>query len=397
MPPKKQDASKKAVEKQKQKVIEDKTFGLKNKKGGKQQKFIQHVQLQVTQGNKTAKELERLEREKQERKEEKKREKAELNELFKPVAELQKCAKGVDPKSVLCVFFKQGQCAKGDKCKFSHDLSIERKGEKRGIYVEENNTDGRMDDWDIEKLEEVVSKKHDDTNKGLPPSTIICKYFLEAVESLKYGWFWECPNGKSCHYRHALPPGFVLKRDQKKMEEQKESISLDDLIEKERQALGLNQTKVTFKTFLDWKKRKRAEKLALGHSAKLKREADFKQGRMAGISGREVFEFNPNLVMESVDDDAGDGGVVCSVAREEGDDEQYTGPMRDIDINTFLLVEDEENGETMQDTAVAEAYAVAGTSNGLNELDGIDVDEQLFDQCDLEGLEDEIEELELEA
>ncbi|KAF7260316.1 hypothetical protein EG68_02094 [Paragonimus skrjabini miyazakii] len=233
MPPKKQDVSKKAVEKQKQKVIEDKTFGLKNKKGGKQQKFIQHVQLQVTQGNKTAKELERLEREKQERKEEKKREKAELNELFKPVAELQKCAKGVDPKSVLCVFFKQGHCVKGDKCKFSHDLSIERKGEKRGIYVEETNTDGRMDDWDIEKLEEVVSKKHDETNKGLPPSTIICKYFLDAVENLKYGWFWECPNGKSCHYRHALPPGFVLKRDQKKMEEQKETISLDDLIEKE--------------------------------------------------------------------------------------------------------------------------------------------------------------------
>ncbi|KAF6769182.1 hypothetical protein AHF37_11001 [Paragonimus kellicotti] len=233
MPPKKQDVSKKVVEKQKQKVIEDKTFGLKNKKGGKQQKFIQHVQLQVTQGNKTAKELERLEREKQERKEEKKREKAELNELFKPVAELQKCAKGVDPKSVLCVFFKQGYCVKGDKCKFSHDLSIERKGEKRGIYTEETNIDGRMDDWDIEKLEEVVSKKHDATNKGLPPSTIICKYFLDAVETLKYGWFWECRNGKSCHYRHALPPGFVLKRDQKKMEEQKETISLDDLIEKE--------------------------------------------------------------------------------------------------------------------------------------------------------------------
>ena len=41
---------------------------------------------------------------------------------------------GVDPKSVLCAFFKQGACTKGDKCKFSHDLAIERKAEKRSLY-----------------------------------------------------------------------------------------------------------------------------------------------------------------------------------------------------------------------------------------------------------------------
>ena len=40
----------------------------------------------------------------------------------------------MDPKSVLCAFFKQGQCYKGDKCKFSHDLTIERKSEKRSVY-----------------------------------------------------------------------------------------------------------------------------------------------------------------------------------------------------------------------------------------------------------------------
>lgn len=48
------------------------------------------------------------------------------------------CA-GVDPKSVLCAFFKQGQCTKGDKCKFSHDLTIERKCEKRSLYVDERD------------------------------------------------------------------------------------------------------------------------------------------------------------------------------------------------------------------------------------------------------------------
>lgn len=37
--------------------LQDKTFGLKNKKGAKQQKFIQTVQVQVNQQGKTAKQV----------------------------------------------------------------------------------------------------------------------------------------------------------------------------------------------------------------------------------------------------------------------------------------------------------------------------------------------------
>jgi hypothetical protein len=49
-----------------------------------------------------------------------------------------------------------------------------------------------MDKWDQEKLEQVVKSK-----QGNPKTTtdIVCKYFLEAIENQKYGWFWECPNG----------------------------------------------------------------------------------------------------------------------------------------------------------------------------------------------------------
>ena len=51
MPPKKaQGASKKTEAKKKEKLIEDKTFGLKNKKGAKQQKFIDQVEKQVKSG-----------------------------------------------------------------------------------------------------------------------------------------------------------------------------------------------------------------------------------------------------------------------------------------------------------------------------------------------------------
>ena len=29
--------------------------------------------------------------------------------------------------------------------------------------------------------------------------------------------FWQCPNGKECKYKHALPPGYVLKSQMKVM------------------------------------------------------------------------------------------------------------------------------------------------------------------------------------
>ena len=72
------------------------------------------------------------------KKDAKKKERDELNQLFRPT---QKISKGADPKSVVCAFFKQGSCGKGDKCKFSHDLTKERKAEKRNMYE-----DGRDDE-----------------------------------------------------------------------------------------------------------------------------------------------------------------------------------------------------------------------------------------------------------
>lgn len=61
----------------------------------------------------------------------------------------------------------------------------------------------------------------------------VCKHFLEAVEKKQYGWFWVCPNGgKECHYRHALPPGYVLKSQMKALiEEESEKISIEEEIE----------------------------------------------------------------------------------------------------------------------------------------------------------------------
>lgn len=105
----------------------------------------------------------------------------------------------------------------GKKCKFSHDLSVERKTEKRNLYEDIRDGEGgekdaakeeNMDDWDEEKLRKVVMSKH-----GNPKTTTdkVCKYFIDAVENGKYGWFWQCPNGgDKCMYRHSLPPGYGI-------------------------------------------------------------------------------------------------------------------------------------------------------------------------------------------
>ena len=63
----------------------------------------------------------------------------------------------------------------------------------------------------------------------------MCKHFLYAIEKGVYGWFWECPSGgDKCIYRHALPPGFVLKRDKEEEQVQETAtITLEELVERE--------------------------------------------------------------------------------------------------------------------------------------------------------------------
>ncbi|CAJ0754887.1 5354_t:CDS:2 [Entrophospora sp. SA101] len=247
MPPKKTNQqSDKSKQKDKQKIVEDKTFGLKNKKkSAKVQQQIKQIQNQVMQpGN---------------------------NKALVPF--------GVDPKTVLCQFFKAGQCQKGDKCKFSHDMAVERKSTKIDLYTDaradEAKKNDTIDKWDQKKLEEVVTSKH-----GNPKTTtdIVCKYFLEAIENQKYGWFWECPNGgKACKYKHALPPGFVLK-SKKVKEEEIDEITLEEFLETE--------------SFTEWKKNRKAKQDADKELKLAAKEAAFKAGKSQGMSGHDEVDDN---------------------------------------------------------------------------------------------------------
>ena len=320
MPPKNSTA-KKTEQKQKAKVIEDKTFGLKNKKGGKNQKYIANVQKQVQSGGNP--DFRKQELENQKKKAEKEAERIrqeEMNSLFKAVP-TQKVESGVDPKTVFCAFFKNNLCKKGDRCKFSHDPECERKAAKRNIYAEEENKDD-MDEWDEDKLAEVVAKKHGAEKSN--DTDIICKHFLDAVDNNKYGWFWECPEikkGLVCKYKHALPKGFVLKKDRIKKQQDEATISLEELVETERQKLDSSKlTKITLQTFVAWKKKKLKEKADALKKENAKKKKEFAGGNTGGMSGRDMFMMDPNILSKYENEDGEDDGEDFDLTREQEED-----------------------------------------------------------------------------
>jgi len=183
------------------KVAIDKTFGMKNKKGGAAQKHIKQLEASTASKSDDQKRKDALKEAKAKELAAAEQARKEAAELFKPV-QVQKVPIGVDPKSVLCQFFKKGACEKGKRCKFSHDLAIERKAEKKGLYdtpegEEKEKADAEqeakmrddMANWDEEKLKSVVLSKQ---GNAKTTTDKVCKFFIEAVENGKYGWFWVC-------------------------------------------------------------------------------------------------------------------------------------------------------------------------------------------------------------
>jgi len=305
MPPKKQDAK---AGKKPAKAVEDKTFGMKNKKGSAAQKQIAALQASMKNGGNAEqkrKEAEKAAREREKKAAEEAKREADL--LLNKPAQIQKVPFGVDPKTVVCIFFKKGNCEKGKKCKFSHDLEQERKVEKKNLYQdtraeeEETKKQETSADWDEEKLRSVVLSK-----KGNQRTTTdkVCKYFIEAIEEGKYGWFWICPNGgDKCMYKHALPPGFVLKTKEQRAAEKAlldksplRTLTLEEFLESERHKLTGTLTPVTPESFAKWKK-ERLDKKAAEEAARKAKEA----------TGRALFESGNWRMEADIDsDDEGD-------------------------------------------------------------------------------------------
>jgi len=309
MPPKKDKVNKKTEMKKKDKVIDDKTFGLKNKKGSKQQKYIENVNKQVMSGGKVNNWA--LEQEKKKAQENKKRKEAELAEME--------------------LLFGKAIPAKKKGGNFGDFAKVDpkAKSKKADIYKDKREEEKEdMSNWTEEQLREAIAKKHGAKNKNKATTTDkICNIFLQAVENFKYGWFWECPNGDKCKYKHCLPEGYVLKRDLKKMKQNEEEnkISLEDLIERERAALGAG-TKITLESFNIWKKKKRDEKKKKAEAETKKKKGKAKSNNLSGLTGRELFQFNAE--MGGDDEEAED----IAIEREVEDDEVK---VHDVNLESF--------------------------------------------------------------
>ena len=326
MAPKKQSAAeRKATEKKKDKIIEDKTFGLKNKNKSKAvQKFIASVKQSVKQvpGQRQQSEHEI----RQEKKKDQERAQL-LNSLFGNLGILETKKKKKKPED--------------DKGKI--DLYVDQRDQAGDSKESET-----MADWDQDQLEKVVGQRHGAQARQCQ-TDIICKFFLDAVEKSLYGWFWVCPNGgDQCKYRHSLPPGYVLKKSQPVVDEddEEEEITIEEQIEMERAALPAGGTQVTEENFKAWLKRKADERREAEEKEKQAIiDASSKKGQKGlGLSGRDLFTYDPSLF---VDDDAAAGQDLYGeledpnmVFTEEPD--LYDD---DVDLDDIDEDEDMDNGE----------------------------------------------------
>lgn len=260
-----------------------------------------------------------------------------------------------DPKMKLCPFFKAGVCDKGRKCKYSHDVNIEAATGSANLYIDHRESDGKdansMANWDQNKLEEVVNTNESKYTSSTTKTEKVCRNFLDAVEKKIYGWFWVCPNGHSCIYRHCLPPGFVLASETND-EDSEEEVALEEQLDAELLSLDTqnkNQTKVTLELFLQWKKKRldiqkkerearRIEEIKkMGHKKKLNKLLD----------GRSMFIFQKVDVQDAAD--AND-----DIEREYSDTEENMKTYKVHNLNDYMVQDEKEEKVEIDEDAFAD-------------------------------------------
>jgi len=353
--------SKKTEKKKQEKIIEDKTFGLKNKNKSKTvQNYIKGVESNVrnTNGKGGADALKNKEYQEKAEKKKAKEEEAFLNSLYKTVKTIkqEELEDGQEAKNVICAFFKAGCCEKGDDCEFAHDLNIEFNQGTFDIYTDLRDAKKNLGvEFEINKIAEEKEKKR----SKLCASNIVCKFFLEAVRRKVYGWKWECPNGDECHYKHFLPKGFVITTNKDKMQEEmtiEDYVNLEEGIDAERERVSKTGTPVNNDTFLEWKKKR-------DEFRKQNKEADEKKKKSA-LTGVQLFKKQSDLFKD--DDNAAD-----DVIREEDNQLEDDTNKDAINNRTDKEIMDDLENDMKGIKINAELFQ---EDENLDELDGIEDD-----------------------
>ncbi|KAK4336653.1 hypothetical protein RND71_044059 [Anisodus tanguticus] len=180
----------------------------------------------------------------------------------------------------------------------------------------------------------------------------VAKHFASGQEKLV------C-EGDKCKYKHALPRGYKLKRDQVIVEEKREQtleelLALDKAKYTEFDPSKLEGTPVTVERFLEWKIKFKKE---MEKNKPQEKKNDKKQ------TGKEMFTFNPD--MEA--DGETDGGVSIYDIIDNKNKERKEKEDNLANENT----EDNENDEDKN----------------------VEIDEDLFDSEDIDLLDNELNNL----
>jgi hypothetical protein len=174
------------------------------------------------------------------------------------------------------------------------------------------------------------------------------------------------------------------------------------LVEIERAKLGYNLTKITLETFLEWKKKKLTERADRDLKENERKKAEFKAGKNVGLSGREMFTFNPDLAL---DEDMEDGEAAYVHIRDSDDEEDEELVVREINLDALISEAKASDGTGTQivkrefEVPVETTEAIAATGGEDETIESPPIDETLFaddDDLDLDDLNAELNSVSLE-
>merc|ERR1711913_278833 len=140
-------------------------------------------------------------------------------------------------------------------------------------------------------------------------------------------------------------------------------------------------TKITLQTFVAWKKKKLKERADTEKKENLKKKKDFKDtGATLGMSGRDMFMMDPNILSKQQVDEEEEGGDF-DLTREQQEDDGVK--VHEIKFDAYGIMDDGLDDAT--DVQLAREAAETGGAAAVA------VDEDLFDDEDLDDLEDELD------